>query len=89
MFSLGLATRQPSSFKPDLMTTQSSPVLKNESSISTLRLESGSQPSLLGPVVCTRTRRTITFSEYTGWMVQKGPSVSVTPSISTFLQLTV
>jgi hypothetical protein len=63
MFSLGLPTRQPSSFRPDLITTQSSPVLKKESSIRTFRLESGLQPSLFGPLVSTLTLRTITFSE--------------------------
>src|SRR5215468_4466494 len=44
-FSLGLATRRPSSLSPDLTATTSSLVLKNESSMRTLRDESGSQPS--------------------------------------------
>src|ERR1043166_2791616 len=45
IFSLGLLTRRPSSLRPDLIATTSSLVLKNESSISTLRVESGLQPS--------------------------------------------
>jgi hypothetical protein len=40
-----MPTRRPSSLSPDLTATTSSLVLKNESSIRTLREESGSQPS--------------------------------------------
>src|SRR5215471_14823891 len=63
MFSLGRFTRQPSSLSPDLMMMQSSPVLNDESSMSTFLHESGSMPSLFGPSVTTFTPRMITFSE--------------------------
>jgi hypothetical protein len=48
-FSLGTLTRRPSLLRPDLIAMQSSPVSNTQSSISTSREDSGSQPSLFGP----------------------------------------
>src|SRR5215468_970069 len=65
-FSLGMPTRRPSSLSPDLTATTSSLVLKNESSIRTLRDESGSQPS--------------PFCGVTVWVPLASVNVSVPPS---------
>jgi hypothetical protein len=60
--SVGLAVRLPSASLPDLITMQSSPVLKKQSDILTLRQESTSMPSPLGPVETKLTPRIETFS---------------------------
>ena len=60
--SVGLATRRPSASRPDLITMQSSPVLKKQSDIRTLRLESTSIPSPFGPVETKVTPRIDTLS---------------------------
>src|SRR5437016_3844028 len=85
MFSLGLPIRRPSAFRPDLIAMQSSPVSKTQFSISTLRHDSGSQPSLFGPWLLIFTPRIVTFSHNTGFNSHIGEFVNATPSISTFL----
>ena len=82
----GVARRRPSAFRPDLIAMQSSPVSNSVSSISTSLDDSGSQPSLFGPLETTRTPRTITLRESTGWITHIGALRIVTPSISTFVQ---
>ena len=72
MFSVGTLTRRPSALRPDLIAMQSSPVSKWQSSISTSRHDSGSQPSLFGPWVAMRTLRTVTFVHSTGWISHIG-----------------
>ena len=57
MFSLGTPIRRPSALRPDLMAMQSSPVSNMQFSMSTLRHDSGSQPSLFGPWLLTVTPR--------------------------------
>ena len=47
--SVGRLVRRPSWSRPDLITMQSSLVLKKQSEMRTLREESMSMPSLLGP----------------------------------------
>ena len=87
-FSQGLPTLQPSSFIPELMAIQSSPVQKSQSSIQTFWQESGFNPSVLCPEVLTVTPFILTSSQYTGCMVHCGPSSMVIPSTLTCLQLT-
>ena len=84
--SQGRPTRHPSSFMPELIAMQSSPVSKVQSSISTFLHESGLQPSVFGPLVFTVTPRTTTSSQYTGWIVHCGPSSIVKSSNVTCLQ---
>src|SRR5262245_55569931 len=83
MFSEGVATRRPSSFLPDLMAMQSSPVSKTQFSINTSRLDSGLQPSLFGPCETRVTPRTVTFVQRTGGISHIGELLIVTPSIRT------
>lgn len=82
--SQGRPTRHPSSFMPELIAMQSSPVSKVQSSISTFLHESGLQPSVFGPLVFTVTPRTTTSSQYTGWIVHCGPS-SIVKSSSVYM----
>ena len=86
MFSLGTPIRRPSALRPDLIAMQSSPVSNVQFSMSTLRHDSGSQPSLFGPWLLTVTPRIVTFSQSTGLRIHIGELVNVTPSMSTFLQ---
>jgi len=81
MFSLGTFHFRPSLLRPDLMAMQSSPVSKKQSSINTLRQDSGSQPSPLGPSLMMVTPLTTMFSLNRGWMTQKAEFNNVTPSI--------
>lgn len=73
--------RRPSSFLPDLMAMQSSPVSKMQFSISTSLEDSGLQPSLFGPWLTTVTPRTVTFVQSTGLISHIGELLIVTPSI--------
>src|SRR3954451_20638469 len=83
---LGTATRRPSALRPDLMAMQSSPVSKEQLVITTMRLDSGSQPSLLGPCEDTVTPSTSTWSDRVGWISHIGELTMVTPSMRTLLQ---
>jgi hypothetical protein len=83
MFSTGRATRRPSSLRPDLIATQSSPTSNTQFSIRTSFEESGLQPSLLGPWLTISRPRTITFSESTGCTSHMGDRTIFRPSIST------
>ena len=71
-FSIGTARRRPSSFRPDLIAMQSSPVSNVQPSMSTSRHDSGSHPSLFGPWLLTATLRTVTFVQSTGWISHIG-----------------
>ena len=86
MFWEGTFTRRPSSFLPDLMAIQSSPVLKKQLSISTSVQDSGSHPSVFGPALLMVSPRTMTFEDNTGWTFHMGEWSSVTPSMRRFLQ---
>ena len=81
----GRPTRRPSASRPDFMAMASSPVRNVQFSTNTRRLDSGSQPSLLGKWESMVTPRTVTSSQYRGWIHQKGLSFSVIPSTSTRL----
>ena len=63
------------------MAMQSSPVSKTQSSMSTSREDSGSQPSLFGPWLAIFTPRTVTFVESTGCISHIGELTMWTPSI--------
>ena len=92
MFWEGTRNRRPSAFLPELMAMQSSPVSKSQSLMSTSAQDSGSQPSVLGaesrlglaPVIVIP--RTVTLEQSTGCTCHMGEFLSVTPSMSTFLQ---
>jgi hypothetical protein len=86
MFCAGLASRRPSSLRPEFTAMQSSPVSKVQPSISMPSTDSGSQPSLFGPWPSTSTSRTIMLRQSTGWICQKGEPRKRTPSISTLSQ---
>ena len=88
IFSQGLFTRRPSSSLPHLIAMQSSPTSMWQFEIRTFRHESGLIPSVFGEsfgLIMVRSC-TVTFSQYTGFTVQAGEFLSVTPSMSTFLQ---
>src|SRR5437868_4278192 len=86
IFCDGACNRLPSAFLPDLIAIQSSPVLNEQSSINTSVHDSGSQPSLFGPMLLMVSFRTVTFVHSTGFTSHIGEFLMVTPSISTFLQ---
>src|SRR5690606_4314096 len=86
MFSLGIFTLRPSSFLPDLIAIQSSPVSNTQFLMCTFLLYSGSQPSLLGPWLLTVTPSTVTLLHLIGCITQKGALIKVTPCIRTFSQ---
>src|SRR6188474_934848 len=84
MFSLASPTRQPSSLSPALIATTSSLVLKNESSMSTLRDESGLQPSpLTGTTVCAAPSSPVNVS-----VPPSGQVMTLTPRTTTFSEYT-
>src|SRR5436305_9081115 len=82
----GTFTRRPSSFRPDLIAMQSSPVLKTQLLINTSSQHSGSQPSLLGPLLSIFTLRTVTFLQRTGFNSHIGELIIVKSSSRTFWQ---
>ena len=86
IFSLGTFHFRPSAFRPLLMAMQSSPVSNIQFSINTFLLDSGSQPSLLGPWLDTLTPRTVRLSQNKGWITQNGEFFNVTFSIKIVLQ---
>src|SRR4051794_17617288 len=86
MSSLGVFTRRPSAFLPDLIAMQSSPVSKLQSRITTIRLDSGSQPSLFGPWELIFTPSTSTWSDSVGCSSHIGEFTMVTSEMTTLLQ---
>src|SRR5438094_3440972 len=88
-FCVGTLTRRPSSSRPDLMAMLSSCAPSVQLRMTTWSLDSGSQPSVLecavlGSVV---TPSTMTLVHRVGCSCQNIGFFSVTPWMSTFLQL--
>src|SRR5436853_3570075 len=76
----GTLTRRPSTFLPDLIAMQSSPVLKMQFVMRTSSQHSGSHPSLLGPWLSIVTFRTVTFLQRTGFSSHIGELIIVKSS---------
>ena len=86
-FSVGRALSSPSIPRPAFSVKQSSPQSRVVYSMSALRDESMSMPSVRAmPWLSTVTPRMMMFSQYTGTMFQNMEPVNVTPSSRMFRQ---
>ena len=85
-FAHGTPTRRPSTSRPDLMTTPSSPVSNVQPVTCTSVHASGSQPSTVAPRENTLTLLIVTLVHSTGCRFHIAELRRCTPSINTLVQ---